>query len=172
MTVVHLGLGSNQGQRLAYLSRGLQHLLAAGDLRLVAVSSVYETEPWGRPDSPPYLNAAVAIETGLAPQVLLDRALAVERACGRIRRERWGARTLDIDILLYGDRVVRSPGLEIPHPYLTARAFVLVPLLELDPGLCLPDGRKLASFLAGVSDQVCRPHLPAAAFLDSVQGVQ
>lgn len=172
MTVVHLGLGSNLGQRLAYLSRGLQHLLAAGDLRLVAVSSVYETDPWGRPDTPPYLNAAAAIETGLAPQALLDRVLAVERACGRIRRERWGARTLDIDILLYGDRVVRGPGLEIPHPHLTARAFALVPLLEMDPGLCLPDGRKLALFLAGVSDQVCRSYLPAAAFLDSLQGVQ
>ena len=114
-------------------------------IAVLAVSSFRETDPVGKVDQPRFVNAAAELETSLAPGELLDRLLEAERALGRDRakEERWGPRTLDLDLLLYGDVTIDEPGLEVPHPRLAERAFVLEPLLELDPDLRLPDGRPL-----------------------------
>ena len=146
----YIGLGSNLGDREATLREALDRLGAGEGIAVVAVSSFRETDPVGVLDQPRFLNAAAALETSLAPRELLERLLAVERALGRDRaqEERWGPRTLDLDLLLYGDEEVDEPGLTVPHPRLAERAFVLEPLLELDPGLRLPGGRALRE-LAG-----------------------
>ncbi len=126
-------------------------LVDAGDV--VAVSSLYETAPVGGPEQGPYLNAVAVAATPLAPREVLDRLLAIEAAAGRTRRERWAARTLDLDLLLHGDLAVAEPGLTVPHPRLTARRFALEPLLEVRPAATLPDGTPLAAFLPEVADQ-------------------
>jgi 2-amino-4-hydroxy-6-hydroxymethyldihydropteridine diphosphokinase len=120
---------------------------------LVATSSIYETAPVGGPDQGAYLNAVAVVETDLAPRRLLDVMLDVERRMGRVRRERWGPRTIDLDLLLHGDSAVDEPGLTVPHPRLTERRFALEPLLEAWPEATLPDGRPLADFLEAVADQ-------------------
>jgi 2-amino-4-hydroxy-6-hydroxymethyldihydropteridine diphosphokinase len=120
---------------------------------LVATSSIYETAPVGGPDQGAYLNAVAVVETDLAPRRLLDVMLDVERRMGRVRRERWGPRTIDLDLLLHGDSAVDEPGLTVPHPRLTERRFALEPLLEVWPEATLPDGRPLADFLEAVADQ-------------------
>jgi len=131
----YVGLGSNLGDRSAHLLLGLSALSRLPDTHLLRLSPVYETEPVG-PPQPPYLNLVAELETELAPRALLGEMLAIERALGRERRERWGPRTLDLDLLLYGDLVLEEEGLTVPHPRLHQRAFVLVPLLDL-----LPEGR-------------------------------
>ncbi len=132
MTRAYLGLGSNLGDRLARLQGAIDALGASADVAVVAVSGVYETEPVG-PDQPDYLNAVVAIETSLTARALLEVAHHLEAAAGRVRAERWGPRTLDVDVLLVEDEEVDEPDLQIPHPRLAERAFVLVPLADLDP---------------------------------------
>ena len=127
---VFLGLGSNLGDREENLIRGLRLLEGAG-FAVAARSSLYETEPVGGPPQGPYLNQVVRGETDLSPEALLAACLAAEAALGRVRRERYGPRTLDVDILLYGDLVQDAPKLEIPHPRLHERLFVLVPLAEV-----------------------------------------
>ncbi|MFI5183785.1 MAG: 2-amino-4-hydroxy-6-hydroxymethyldihydropteridine diphosphokinase [Vicinamibacteria bacterium] len=127
---VFLGLGSNLGDREENLTRGLAGLEAEG-FGVIARSSLYETEPVGGPPQGPYLNQVVRGETDLTPEALLAACLRVEAALGRVRRERFGPRTLDLDILIYGDRVQDAPGLELPHPRLHERLFVLVPLAEV-----------------------------------------
>ena len=141
----YVGLGSNLGEREATLWKALEGLGATEGIEVVAVSSFRETDPVGVVDQPRFVNAAVALETSLRPRELLERLLDVERALGRDRavEERWGPRTLDLDLLLYGGESIDEPGLEVPHPRLAERAFVLEPLLELDPDLRLPDGRPL-----------------------------
>lgn len=131
-----IGLGANLGDPVAAL-RGAVHALAAlPDSRLLAASRLYRTPAWGRTDQPDYVNAAVLLETRLAPEALLGRLLAIERAAGR-RRDggaagtRWGPRVLDLDLLLYGRQQVDLPGLRVPHPHLHERAFALVPLAEI-----------------------------------------
>lgn len=136
----YLGLGTNLGDREANLRRALALLAATPGVDVRRVSAVYETEPVGHKEQPWFLNQVVELETRLAPRALLDSALAIEAALGRARRERWGPRTMDIDILLYDDLTLEAPGLTVPHPRLTERAFVLVPLAELVPGLALPGG--------------------------------
>ncbi|MHC4957075.1 MAG: 2-amino-4-hydroxy-6-hydroxymethyldihydropteridine diphosphokinase [Planctomycetota bacterium] len=129
-----LGLGSNLGDRRRFLERAVERLPG-----VVAVSGFIETDPVGGPPQGRYLNAAVVIETGLEPKPLLDLALSIERESGRERTgERWGPRPLDIDILLYGDRVVDQPGLTVPHPRLAERAFALGPLREIAPDWVVP----------------------------------
>lgn len=114
----------------------------------MAVSTLRETDPVGFVDQPRFLNGACAIQTELSPRELLDRLLAVERALGRDRTgPRHGPRTIDLDLLLYGDRVVDEPGLTVPHPGLAERRFALEPLAELDPELGLPDGRRVSTLL-------------------------
>lgn len=148
----HVGLGSNLGDREATLREAVRLLEAEPGIEVVAVSSVRETDPVGYLDQPPFLNGACAIETLLAPAELLARLLAIEARLGRVREggPRWGPRACDLDLLLYGNRVVEEPGLVVPHPRLTERRFALEPLVELDPELTLPDGRRLAGILAGL----------------------
>jgi 2-amino-4-hydroxy-6-hydroxymethyldihydropteridine diphosphokinase len=149
VTRAYVGLGANLGEREQTLRRAIDLLAAEPEIELVAVSSFRETEPVGYLDQPAFLNGACAVETELGPRELLERLLAVERELGRERGAgpRWGPRTIDLDLLLYGDATVDEPGLTVPHPRLTERSFVLEPLLELDPGLHLPDGRGLRSLL-------------------------
>lgn len=159
---VYLGLGSNLGNRMEYLARGLSGLLAPGDIRLEAVSSVYESQPWGHVHQGAYLNAAARVRTTLSPHEVLARALSVEAACGRVRTQRWGPRTLDIDLVLIGDLVVNEPELVVPHPHLRERAFVLMPLVEIDANAQMPDGERLSAVLATLPDQGVRAVASAA----------
>ncbi len=154
MAVGYLGLGSNVGDRWAQL-RGAVAALREHGVVVDAVSSAYETEPVGEIlDQPDFLNAAVRISTGLEPEELLDLCKAIEAAAGRrAGGPRHGPRPLDIDLLLLGDVVLRTDRLELPHPQARSRRFVLVPLLELDPGLALPDGTALAAALAALGDR-------------------
>jgi 2-amino-4-hydroxy-6-hydroxymethyldihydropteridine diphosphokinase len=153
----YLGLGSNQGDRLAALRAARDELERRG-VAVVAASSVYETAPQGELlDQPDFLNACLAIETDLNPERLLDACKDVERALGRAQGgPRHGPRPIDVDLLLLGDRVQRSERLTLPHPEVLARRFVLEPLLELDPELTPPDGVRLADGLTAVADQPVR----------------
>ena len=148
MTRAYVGLGSNLGDRERNLRNALA-LLARSDVRVVAVSRFRETEPVGYADQPRFLNAAALAETDLSARDLLDRLLAVERSLGRERTgPRFGPRTIDLDLLVYGDETIDEPGLTVPHPRLTERRFALEPLAELDPDLTLPDGRRVRDLLA------------------------
>jgi len=150
----YLGLGSNQGDRLGML-RAARASLERHEVTITAASSVYETAPQGDLlDQPDFLNACVRIETALAPEPLLDVCKHVERELGREPGgPRHGPRPVDVDLLLLGELEHRSERLVLPHPDITARRFVLEPLLELDPGLTLPDGTELAGALDRVADQ-------------------
>jgi 2-amino-4-hydroxy-6-hydroxymethyldihydropteridine diphosphokinase len=141
----YVGLGSNLGDREATLYAALEALGESSEVDVVAVSAFRETDPVGLVDQPRFVNAAAALETGLSPRELLSLLLDIERDLGRDRRQekRWGPRTIDLDLLLYEDEVIDEPGLAVPHPRLTERAFVVVPLLELAPDLTLPNGRRL-----------------------------
>jgi 2-amino-4-hydroxy-6-hydroxymethyldihydropteridine diphosphokinase len=143
VTPAYLALGSNLGDRLATLQRAVDLLQGVDGIHVLRSSRVFETAPVG-PPQPDYLNAVVGIETSLEPQGLLDACRAVERELGRERGERWGPRTIDVDVLTYDDREVDEPDLRIPHPRMHERAFVLVPLGELDADPPLPGGRRLA----------------------------
>lgn len=142
-----LGLGSNIGDRLAYLQSGVDGLAAHPRIRVDDVSSVYETAPVGGPPQDPYLNMAVRVATTASPHGLLRACQQVEQAADRERTVRWGPRTLDVDVLLYDDRTVSTRRLTVPHPRLTERPFALVPLIEVAPGAALPDGRSLVQVL-------------------------
>jgi 2-amino-4-hydroxy-6-hydroxymethyldihydropteridine diphosphokinase len=131
----YLGLGSNLGDRLGNLQLAVDALAARDDVAMIAVSRVYETAPVGGPEQDDYLNAVAAVETELSPRQLLGVAQAIEQQAGRVRTVRWGPRTLDVDVLLVGDERVDEPDLQVPHPRLHERAFVLVPLHDLAPGL-------------------------------------
>lgn len=141
MTRVYVGLGSNLGDRAGYLRSAVQALAARG-LPAAALSSVYESDPLG-PPQPDYLNAVAGVDSALPPAELLGIFQAVEERLGRQHREHWGPREIDIDLLLYGDEVVAASDLVVPHPGLTERAFVVVPLLEIAPDLILPSGEAL-----------------------------
>jgi 2-amino-4-hydroxy-6-hydroxymethyldihydropteridine diphosphokinase len=145
-------MGSNLGDREGALRRAVVLLEAEPGIRVAAVSSLRETEPVGYEDQPRFLNGACAVETQLEPHELLARLLAIETALGRTRDgvPRYGPRTVDLDLLLYGQETVDEPDLTVPHPRLAERRFALEPLAELDPGLTLPDGRRVADLLAGL----------------------
>jgi 2-amino-4-hydroxy-6-hydroxymethyldihydropteridine diphosphokinase len=147
-TRAYVGLGSNLGDREATLSRALELLDAEAGVAVTAVSALRDTEPVGYLDQPRFLNGVAAVDTELPARELLDRLLVVERSLGR-RRDgpRFGPRTVDLDLLLYGDATIEEPGLSVPHPRLSERRFVLEPLAELDPALTLPDGRKVIHLL-------------------------
>ena len=143
MHVATLGLGANLGDRLATLQRAVD-LLAEQGVRAVTSSRVWETDPVGGPeDQPPYLDAVVRVETELGAYDVLAAANRVEAALGRTREVRWGPRTIDIDVLLYDDLRNDDPELTIPHPRITERAFVVLPLLDIDPAPVLPDGTRV-----------------------------
>ncbi len=133
MTRAHLGIGSNLGDRLAYLQLAVDELAAADGVTVVGVSAVYETAPVGGPEQPDYLNAVVAVDTTLTAHELLRVAQAIEAEAERVRTVRWGPRTLDVDVLLFDDETIDTADLVVPHPRMTERAFVVVPLADLDP---------------------------------------
>ncbi len=135
MTRAYLGLGSNLGDRLAHLQHAIDALDAVDGIDVVAVSRVYETAPVGGPDQDDFLNAVLAIDTELEPHALLAAVQAAEQAEQRVRTVRWGPRTLDVDVLRYGDEQVSTPDLVIPHPRVQERAFVLAPLHDVAPEL-------------------------------------
>lgn len=151
MPRAYVGLGSNLGDRERMLW-GAVHMLAFNpEVDVVAVSSIRETDPVGFADQPRFLNAAAAVDTELDPRALLDLLLSVERELGRMREgSRFGPRTIDLDLLLYGDEVVDEPGLTVPHPRLHERRFVLEPLAELDPDLTVPEKGSVQALLAGL----------------------
>jgi 2-amino-4-hydroxy-6-hydroxymethyldihydropteridine diphosphokinase len=150
-----LGLGGNLGDPVAAFAAALAALAAHSEVTLKAVSSVWRTPPWGRLDQPEFLNMAVLVETGLTARALLALALAIEKGQGRERTERWGPRTLDIDILSYGGETIDEPGLQVPHPRLPERAFALAPLAEIAPEL-LVDGRRVGELLAALGDETIK----------------
>lgn len=149
MPTAYLALGSNLGDRRAHLAAAVHGLASLPASTLLATSPVYETAPVGPPGQGPYYNLAVALHTTLPPLALLDLALALELARGRQRRERWGPRTLDIDLLLYDDLVLTLPQLTLPHPRLHQRPFVLAPLAQIAPHLTLA-GQPLPALLASL----------------------
>jgi 2-amino-4-hydroxy-6-hydroxymethyldihydropteridine diphosphokinase len=145
------GLGANLGDREATIRRAVELLGAAPGVSVVALSTLRETDPVGYVDQPRFLNGAVELETTLAPRELLDALLAVERALGRERTgPRFGPRTIDLDLLLYGDERIDEPGLRVPHPRLHERAFVLQPLAELEPALEIPGRGRVQTLLAAL----------------------
>ena len=134
----YVGLGANLGAREETIRNAVGLLGEHPRVDVVALSSLRETEPWGPVAQPAFVNGAAVVETSLEPRALLGVLLDVERRLGRVREERFGPRTIDLDLLLYGDAVVDEPGLTVPHPRLRERAFALEPLLELDPDLVVP----------------------------------
>jgi 2-amino-4-hydroxy-6-hydroxymethyldihydropteridine diphosphokinase len=147
-STVVLALGSNLGDRLANLQRGVDLLSAGPGLEDVAVSPVYETAPVGGPDQPDYLNAVLVAVTSLTARAVLYRAQAAEQALQRVRGARWGPRTLDVDVIVYDDVVSADPELTLPHPRAYQRAFVLAPWHDVDPGAVIPGKGRVADLLA------------------------
>jgi 2-amino-4-hydroxy-6-hydroxymethyldihydropteridine diphosphokinase len=147
LTVAVLGLGGNIGDTRSLMAKAIERLAKNPEIGLQAVSALYRTPPWGKTNQPPFLNAAVRIETKLSPAALLKTVLGVEHELGRERAERWGPRTIDIDILLYGTIAIDEPGLRIPHPRLKERAFALAPLVDVMPDTEV-SGRRASEWLA------------------------
>ncbi|MHB8172471.1 MAG: 2-amino-4-hydroxy-6-hydroxymethyldihydropteridine diphosphokinase [Thermincolia bacterium] len=137
MIKVYLGMGSNLGDPVAYLKQGLAELQKQTRIKVLATACVYKTEPIGYQEQDWFANTVIEVETSLTPQELLQVLQVIENHLGRERTIRWGPRTLDLDILLYGEEVINNPDLEIPHPRIAERAFVVAPLAELAPELTL-----------------------------------
>jgi len=148
-STVYLSLGGNLGDPAKSMGAALRMLDGDADTRVTGVSSLYRTPPWGKLDQPDFLNAAAEISTGLVPRALLDLCLDAERRLKRVREERWGPRLIDIDILVFGKRVIHETGLEVPHPRMLERAFVLAPLAEIAPSLVV-GGRSITDRLVAV----------------------
>ena len=144
MAIAYIALGSNLHTPREQLKRALNALAQLPQTQLMAVSSFYRSKPLGPQDQPDYLNAAVEISTALSPLALLDQLQRIENEQGRVRLRRWGERTLDLDILLYGDEIIQSERLTVPHYDMHNREFVIIPLAEIAPNLILPNGQKLA----------------------------
>jgi 2-amino-4-hydroxy-6-hydroxymethyldihydropteridine diphosphokinase len=151
VTRAYIGLGANLGDRAAMLRAAVEQLAAEPGIEVVAVSPVHETEPVGYTAQPRFLNTAAAVETELPARDVLERLLGIERRLGRTRDgPRYGPRTIDLDLLLYGNERIDEPGLEVPHPRLHERLFALEPLLELDPQLELPGRGPLDEIVRGL----------------------
>jgi 2-amino-4-hydroxy-6-hydroxymethyldihydropteridine diphosphokinase len=151
LTRAYVGLGANLGDREATIRRALELLAREKEVEVVAVSELRETEPVGVVDQPRFLNGATAVDTSLSARELLDVLLRIERDLGRVREgARWGPRTIDLDLLLYGDEEVDEPGLRVPHPRLRERRFALEPLADLDPGARVPGRGTVSDLLAGL----------------------
>ena len=145
----YLSLGGNLGEPAEAMAAALRMLDADPMTRVVAVSSLYRTRPWGKLDQPDFLNAAAKIATRQTPQGLLDLCLGAELSLKRVRKERWGPRIVDIDLLSFGDISLHEPGLELPHPRMLERAFVLVPLAEIAPDHVMA-GKTIAEHAAAI----------------------
>jgi 2-amino-4-hydroxy-6-hydroxymethyldihydropteridine diphosphokinase len=143
VTRAYVGLGANLGDREETIQAALAALPG-----VAAVSELRETEPVGVVDQPAFLNGAAAVDTELSARELLDLLLEIERGLGRERRDRWGPRTIDLVVLLYGDEILDEPGLTVPHPRLHERRFALEPLLDLDPELAIPGRGRVIDLLA------------------------
>lgn len=154
MVQTFIGLGSNLQQPLTQIRNALRELAQLSRSKLIKHSSFYETEPMGPVDQadydqPGYINAVAELETELAPEELLDKLQSIETAHRRVRGDiQWGPRTLDLDLLLYGDETIETERLTVPHPGITERNFVLIPMVEISPELKLPDGRAIAELSA------------------------
>ncbi|MBU2606440.1 MAG: 2-amino-4-hydroxy-6-hydroxymethyldihydropteridine diphosphokinase [Alphaproteobacteria bacterium] len=153
MAEAAISLGSNLGDRAAYLAAALQAIDARPDCALVAVSSVYRTLPWGKTDQGEFLNLCAIIETRLAPLALLDVVKGIERTLGRTERERWGPREIDIDLLVFDGVTQDSEMLTLPHPRMAERLFVLAPLAEIAPGLVVA-GQRVDELAAALETKV------------------
>ncbi len=160
MSRAYLGLGSNLGDRLANLRRALEALEAHG-VRTRRSSRVYETDPVGGPEQPDYLNAVIEVEIAGSARDLLSACLEVEEQMGRVREDRWGPRVIDLDVLTFDDQEIDEPDLQVPHPRIHERAFVLIPLLELDADPPLPGGRRTDQLrLGALALSGARPFAP------------
>ena len=148
MTKAFVGIGSNLGEREAYLRRALQLLAVEEGIDVVAVSELRETDPVGPVEQGRFVNGAALLETELSPRELLGRLLTIEGRLGRVRNERFGPRTIDLDLLVYGDAMVDEPGLTVPHPRLHERRFALEPLADLAPDLVIPGRGPISALLA------------------------
>jgi 2-amino-4-hydroxy-6-hydroxymethyldihydropteridine diphosphokinase len=164
LTRALIGLGSNVGDRLQFLRRAVKHLGHTLGIHVRAISSVYETAPVGPTAQAWFLNAVVAVDTSADPVILLQQTQAIERTLGRETTYHWGPRTIDLDIILYGNIQTTTAILTIPHPELCQRAFVMIPLLELAPGLVLPDGTEVSACLSKLTPpQQVKLFAPATA---------
>lgn len=150
--LVYIGLGSNLQDPIIQLTTALNALANLPDSKLVSQSSLYISDSLLE-GQPQYINAVACLETGLMPEALLDQLQQIENEHGRERKERWGARTLDLDIILYGNQQINTERLSIPHPQMALRSFVLRPLLDIAINVCLPDGREVADLLADCPSQ-------------------
>ena len=151
MTQAYIGLGANLGPKEVTILRAVELLGAEPGIEVLELSQLRETEPVGVADQPPFLNGAVALETSLSSWELLDVMLRIEQELGRVRDdEHWGPRTIDLDLLVYGDEVLDEPGLRIPHPRLHERRFALEPLADLEPELDIPGLGKVRERLAAI----------------------
>ncbi|HXA63157.1 MAG TPA: 2-amino-4-hydroxy-6-hydroxymethyldihydropteridine diphosphokinase [Streptosporangiaceae bacterium] len=148
-----LSLGSNLGERMENLQEAIDALFDAPGLSCVALSPVYETAPWGDVEQPDYLNVVLIADTRLTPETLLDRVLSIEDAMRRERVIKWGPRTLDIDIVTFGNVISGAPELILPHPHAHERAFVLAPWADIDPDAVLPGHGRVADLLVAVGTQ-------------------
>lgn len=154
----YLALGSNLADPLHQVQSALDALTGLPQTSLLAISPFYRTPPYGPPDQPDYLNAAVLLDTELAPEALLDQTQRIELEQGRVRKdERWGPRTLDLDIMLFGDLTLETPRLTVPHYDMRHRAFMLVPLLSIAPDLVFPDGTPLKTLVAALDTRAIQP---------------
>jgi len=151
LVLCYLGLGSNVNDRPGMIARAAVCLASRGDIVIRKLSHLYLTRPWGETDQEDFVNAAMEVETHLSPAELLEAAKAVERGLGRRPGRRWGPREIDIDILFYGEEVVKRTDLTIPHPRMCERAFVLAPLAEIAPDLVHPEtGVRMTAYLAEI----------------------
>ena len=157
----YLSLGANLGNAAATIADALARLDAQG-ARIVRRSSDYETPPWGKLDQPAFINVCAEVATALTPVELLRLCLSVETSLGRQRIEKWGPRTIDIDLLAYGDAIIQTDELTLPHPYVLERAFVLVPLKEIAPDLVI-SGVRIADRLAELPGETIRKLGPGSA---------
>lgn len=155
-TRAYVGLGSNLGDRVGSLAAALRELDGLDGVAVIGVSGAYETEPWGGVEQPPYANAVAALDVGMGAAAFLAKCQGIERALGRLPGVRFGPRVIDIDLLLFGMERIATPDLVVPHPRLLEREFVVTPLLELAPGVALPDGSPVTAERA-VEGRIVRP---------------
>jgi 2-amino-4-hydroxy-6-hydroxymethyldihydropteridine diphosphokinase len=151
--LVYIGIGSNQGDPVENCRRAIGGIVLDGRNRLVRCSSFYRTEPMGRKDQDWFVNGVVLVETSLGPRQMLEFLLSLEKKMGRVRRERWGPRVIDLDILFYGEEVIDEENLQVPHPRLHERRFVLIPLKEIAPDLNHPRLGKTISQILSASER-------------------
>ncbi len=158
MTIAYIGLGSNLSGNNAsprqHINTAIQSLGEIQSTRTTKISSLYKSKPVGPQDQADYINAVVQIETELEPLILLDSLQAIENEHGRVRNERWGPRTLDLDILMYGEDIIQNDRLTIPHPEMLNRCFVIVPLIEINANCIIPGKGRVSDFLAGIEQDV------------------